>query len=105
LKEPSPALNADIEECIRCAREVGRFSGIYLTMRDAHGDIEAIKRLVETDVFSAGFKQLQRLGILQHSCEAIVLRHPKEFEASTKAYAQFKLEQAGFFKPERTHNA
>jgi hypothetical protein len=63
-------------------------------MLDRYKTVEAaISRLVQNGDVQSGFKRLHRLGLLNWTMEAAVLKFPSEFSSSTRECAEFRLRQ------------
>lgn len=82
------------DEGTKRAIEAGYHPTIFTRMRHEHGTVEAVRRLVEADVFQSGLQRLQELGLLDWSVEAAAIRYPKLFSKTTLEYAGFKLSLA-----------
>jgi hypothetical protein len=57
--------------------------------------VDCVAKWVMTSGGTLGFTMLWELGMLDNSAEAIVLRHPEEFDAVVVATARRRLIQAG----------
>lgn len=86
-------LEAFVEESTRRCVARGYHPTAFLEMRDKHGLIEAIRRLVESSDVQSGFARLDKLGMLEWSLEAAVIRFPTQFSQMTREYAGFRLGQ------------
>ena len=86
-----PALEAFIDETIKVARKHDYHPTAFIDMRHRHGTVLAISKLVESGDVQSGFRRLQKLGLLDHTIEAAVLRFPDEFSAGTRECAEFRL--------------
>lgn len=87
----SAELEAFIDETIKVSRKHGYHPTIFIDMRTRLGTIPAIIKLVESWDIQSGFKRLAMLGLLDHTIETAVLRHPKEFPIRTRECAEFRL--------------
>jgi len=87
----SSQLEFFIDETIRIAREHDYHPTVFISMRDRHGTVPAISRLVESGDVQSGFRRLEKLGLLDHTIEAAVLRFPDEFSQQTRECAEFRL--------------
>lgn len=94
MAEASPALEAFVDETIRKSREKGYHPTVFIGMRQQHGTIPAISKLVQSGDIQSGFKRLQGLGLLDWSIEAAVEKFPEEFSRDDKECAAFRLEIA-----------
>jgi hypothetical protein len=54
---------------------------------------ELIKTLVISSDMQSGFKEMERLGILEWSLEAAVLKFPGRFDKETREAAAWRLEE------------
>ncbi len=91
----SIALEAFIDETVRLSRQNGYHHTAFIGMRQRHGTIGAISRLVESGDVQSGFKRLRDLGLLNWTIEAAVMKFPEEFSATTRECAAFRLRLAG----------
>jgi len=87
-------LEAFIDESINRSVKAGYSPFVFQRMRRDHGTQEAVRRLVEADVFQSGLQKLQDLGLLDWSVEAAAIRFPDLFSHTTLEYAGFKLSMA-----------
>lgn len=87
----NPELESFVDETIRVAREHGYHPTVFIGMRDRHGTVSAITKLVESGEVQSGFKRLKALGLLDHTIEAAVLKFPAQFSPQTKECAEFRL--------------
>jgi hypothetical protein len=94
MPKASAALDAFIDETIRIAREHGYHPTAFIEMRQRHGTMDAIARLVESGDVQSGFKRLQQLGLLDYSIETAVLKFPTEFTKASRDCAEFRLRVA-----------
>ena len=90
----SPALDAFIDETIRLARQKGYHPTAFIAMRQRHGTVPAISRLVVSGDIQSGFKRLRELGLLDWTIEAAVMKFPAEFNREVWEAAKWRLEQA-----------
>lgn len=87
----SAELDSFIDETIRVAREKAYHPTTFIDMRRRHGTVTAISRLVESGDVQSGFKRLEKLGLLDCTIEAAVLKFPAEFSPRTRECAEFRL--------------
>jgi hypothetical protein len=87
----SPDLEAFIDHTIKVAREKAYHPTVFIDMRARHGTVAAISRLVESGDVQSGFRRLRKLGLLDATIEAAVLKFPDEFSARTRECAEFRL--------------
>ena len=87
----SAALEEFIDHTIRVARQKAYHPTVFMEMRARHGTVEAISRLVESGDVQSGFRRLEKLGLLDCTIEAAVLKFPDEFSARTRECADFRL--------------
>lgn len=62
-----------------------------MTMRQRHGTVKAISKLVESGDIQSGFKRLNSLGLIDWTIEAAVTKFPEEFSPTTLECAEFRL--------------
>ena len=86
-------LDAFIDETIRLAGERGYHPTVFIGMRQAHGTVGAISRLVRTGDIQTGFTQLNALGLLDWTIEAAIERFPDLFDHNDIACAEWRLNQ------------
>ena len=89
----SVELERFIDELVSRSIEKGFTPQTFIDMRQRHGTVEAIKRLVTSRSIQQGFKRLGELGLLELSVEAAVLKFPKEFTHEEQEAARWRLEQ------------
>ena len=87
----SQALEAFIDHTIKVSREKAYHPTVFIAMQARHGTVTAISRLVESGDVQSGFTRLEKLGLLDATIEAAVLKFPDEFSATTRECAQFRL--------------
>lgn len=91
---PDP-LEAFIDESLERSLAKGYRAPIFRNMRENLGTWEAMRRLAEADVLQSGLKELAKLGLLEWSVEAGVLKFPDRFPSPlTRESARFKYERA-----------
>ena len=73
---------------------------IFVQMRERHGTVEAMKKLVVSGEVQSGFRRLKELNMLELSIEAAILKFPDEFTSEEQDAARWRLEQAGAMKGE-----
>lgn len=78
-------LESFIDETIPQARQHGYHPTTFIAMRERHGTVHAIEKLVQTGDVQSGFRRLKELGLLDWSIEAAVLKHTNRF--SNTAYS------------------
>jgi hypothetical protein len=88
------SLEQFIDESIKVSKANSYHPTTFMRMRNDYGTVEAIRRLVETGEKQSGFVKLKKLGLLDWSLEAAVLKFPNEqgFTRTTAAYAKARLE-------------
>jgi len=89
--QASPELEAFIDETIRVSAEHGYHPTAFIGMRNRHGTLDAISRLVVSGDVQSGFSKLHKLGLLDHTIEAAVMRFPSEFGKQARECAEFRL--------------
>ena len=87
----SPKLEAFIDETIRVSAKHSYFPTTFIGMRQRHGTVEAITRLVSSGDLQSGFSKLKKLGLLDYTIEAAVLKFPEEFSKGAHDCAAFRL--------------
>lgn len=87
-------LDEFVDEMMNRARPLGYTPTIFMRMREDHGTVGAIKRLVETSERQSGFRRLRDLGLKDWTLEAAVLRFPRTegFTRKTAEYARARLD-------------
>jgi hypothetical protein len=89
----SPSLEAFIDEGIEHSKVRGYNPTIFIGMRQQHGTIEAIERLVQSGDNQSGFKRLQQLKLFEWTIEAAVTKFPNEFGRHARKCAEWRLAQ------------
>lgn len=84
-------LEAFIDETIRVSAEHGYRPRRFMEMRDRYGTIESISRLVRNGDVQSGFSKLNKLGLIDYSIEAAILKFPDEFSRQDRECAEFRL--------------
>ncbi|TCH99680.1 hypothetical protein EJV46_03115 [Roseococcus sp. SYP-B2431] len=67
---------------------------VFMDMRDRHGTVTAINRLLLEGEIQSGFRKLYSMNMLEWTIEAAALRFPDLFKAGSREAAQFRLDQA-----------
>ncbi len=93
-RQASPGLEAFIGETIRRAAEHKYYPTTFVGMRERHGTLSAISRLVASGDIQSGFKRLCQLGLKEWTIESAVLKFPEEFSKDVRECAAFRLKQA-----------
>jgi hypothetical protein len=88
------ALEAFIDETIKVSAQHGYHPTTFIGMRQRHGTIETISRLVVSGDIQSGFSRLCKLGLRDYTIEAAVLRFPAEFSRQVQECAEFRLRLA-----------
>jgi hypothetical protein len=91
----NPDLEAFIDETVRVSANHHYHPTTFISMRQRHGTVEAINRLVVSGDVQSGFKRLKELGLLDYSIEAAILKFPHEFPRSSRECAEFRLRIIG----------
>ncbi|UYW25216.1 hypothetical protein [Methylorubrum extorquens] len=94
MKEASPELEAFVDELIRLGSERDYRPTIFIGMRDRHGTLGAMKRLVRSGDIQSGFQRLSELGLQEHTVEAGILKFRSEFDKADIECAEWRLKQA-----------
>jgi hypothetical protein len=89
----SPRLEAFIDEGIELSKGAGYSPTVLVGMRQQHGTIEAIERLVQSGDIQSGFKRLQQLNLSEWTIEAAVTKFPSEFGRHARECAEWRLAQ------------
>jgi len=84
-------LEAFIDETIKVAARKGYHPTIFIGMRRNYGTVEAISRLVVNGDVQSGFSRLKKLGLLDYTIEAAVIKYPTEFSNTVQECAAFRL--------------
>ena len=87
-------LESFMEESIRVSQANGYHPTIFLQMRERHGTIGAVERLVRSSEIQSGLARLVKLGLSNWSVEAAVLRFPDQFSEQDRQAAEWRLGQA-----------
>lgn len=87
----SPDLEAFIDETIKVSAQKAYYPTVFMGMRSQYGTIEAISRLVVSGDVQSGFTKLKKLGLLDYTIEAAVLKFPQEFTKQAQECAEFRL--------------
>lgn len=90
----SKELEDFIDETIRLGAEKGYHPTVFIKMRRDHTTIPAISKLVQNGDIQSGFRRLEKLGLLDATIEAAVLKFPTEFPEQVIACAEFRLRVA-----------
>ena len=89
----TPGLEAFIDQMIKLAKPHRYTPTTFIGMRRQYGTIRAIERLVESGDIQSGFDRLSKIGLLDWTIEAAVIKFPEEFGHSTRECAKWRLEQ------------
>lgn len=87
----SSELEAFIDETINVSAKKAYYPTAFIAMRQRHGTIETISRLVISGDIQSGFSRLQKLGLIDYTIEAAVLKFPQEFSKQVQECAAFRL--------------
>lgn len=87
----SSELEAFIDETITFSAQKAYHPTTFIGMQQCHGTVEAISRLVISGDVQSGFSKLHKLGLLDHTIEAAVLKYPDEFSQQAHECAVFRL--------------
>lgn len=90
----SDELEVFIDETIRLGAEKGYHPTVFIKMRRDHKTIPAISKLVQSGEIQSGFRKLEKLGLLDATIEAAVLKFPDEFTDQDIECAEFRLRVA-----------
>jgi hypothetical protein len=92
-------LEAFIDETIAVSAQKAYYPTTFIGMRQRHGTVDAISRLVISGDVQSGFSKLNRLGLLDYTIEAAVLKFPTEFSKQAQECAAFRLRMVQGDKP------
>jgi hypothetical protein len=82
-----------VDESIRRSQARGYHPTDFIAMRDRHGTVPAMERLMQSGQIQSGLVRLNALGMAQEwSVEAGILRFPQRFTLSAREAAQFRLD-------------
>jgi hypothetical protein len=84
-------LDSFIDESIRLSGLKGYYPRDFIRMRESYQTAPAIERLVKAGEIQSGFKELQKLNMLEWTIEAAVLKFPERFSAVAVKCADFRL--------------
>jgi hypothetical protein len=93
-KRASKELEAFIDEALRQSVRAGYHPAVFRRMRDQHGLIEAIEKLVQSGEIQSGFRRLNTLNMLEWSIEEAVIRFSDEFTPIALECAEFRIRLA-----------
>lgn len=82
-----------IDETIQRSQANGYHPTVFIGMRERHGTVVAIKRLVQSGDIQSGFRRLSELGLVEWTIESAILKFPDEFSPVDIECARFRLEQ------------
>ncbi|MCL2007895.1 MAG: hypothetical protein FWG77_07385 [Treponema sp.] len=73
---------------------------VFINMINDHGEVEAVRRLINNPQASYGFEKLWRMNALHLSLEAIILEEEwiELFSEDERVRARRKLNQCGYKK-------
>jgi hypothetical protein len=84
-------LEAFIGEAVRQCVRHGYHPTVFRQMRERHGTVTAITKLVESGEVQSGFKRLKQLGMLDWSIETAITKFPERFTSTARECAEFRL--------------
>jgi hypothetical protein len=93
-------LEAFIDETIAVSAQKAYYPTAFIGMRQRHGTVDAISRLVVSGDVQSGFSKLQRLGLIDYTIEAAVMKFPSEFSKQAQECAAFRLRMVQGGKPD-----
>ncbi len=82
-----------IDETIRLSRQRGYHPTTFIGMRQRHGTIDAVSRLVTSGDIQSGFRRLVELGLVNWTVEMAVTKFPDEFSRPVREAAEWRLAQ------------
>lgn len=87
----SDPLEAFVDEGLQRMAQRDYYPTIFIRMREEHGTVETIERLVVTGEVQSGFHRLRRLNMLEWSMEEAVGRFSDRFTQRARECAAFRL--------------
>ena len=87
----SAELESFIDETIVVSAQKAYHPTTFIGMRQRHGTVEAISRLVVSGDLQSGFSRLKKLGLIEYTIEAAVMKFPMEFSKTAQECAAFRL--------------
>jgi hypothetical protein len=82
-----------VDESIQQSQAKGYHPTEFIAMRDRHGTVPAMERLVESGHIQSGFLRLKKLGMAEMwSVEAGILKFSDRFTRKARDCAQFRLD-------------
>jgi hypothetical protein len=87
-------LETFIDETILLSAQNGYHPTIFIGMRQRHGTVGAINRLVKSGDIQSGFQKLVELGLTNWTVEMAVTKFPYEFSRDVREAAEWRLNQA-----------
>lgn len=93
-------LEAFIDETIRVSAQHAYYPTAFMAMRERHGTKNAISRLVVSGDVQSGFSKLQKLGLIDYTIEAAIMKFPGEFSRQDHECAEFRLRMVAEDKPD-----
>ena len=87
----SAELEAFIDETIAVSAQKAYYPTTFIGMRQRHGTVDAISRLVVSGDVQSGFSRLKRLGLIDYTIETAVMKFPSEFSKQAQECATFRL--------------
>lgn len=87
----SAQLEAFIDETIAVSARKAYHPTTFIGMRARYGTVEAISRLVISGDVQSGFTKLKKLGLIDYTIEAAVMKFPSEFSKQAVECADFRL--------------
>ena len=89
----SDPLEEWIDESIRRSQEQGYHPEEFIRMRNRHGTVEAMERLMRNGKIQSGLRRLKELGMANEwSVEAGILLFPARFSCASRDAAKFRLD-------------
>lgn len=86
-------LESFIDNSIKVSREHGYHPTTFIGMRQRHGTIGAINKLVVSGDIQSGFTRMRSLGLIDWTIEAAVMSHSGLFSNKVVEAAKWRLEQ------------
>ena len=89
----SDALEAWVDESIQRSQAKGYHPSEFIGMRERHGTVRAMERLMQNGQIQSGLVRLNELGMAEDwSVEAGILKFPGRFSQAARDGAQFRLD-------------
>ncbi len=94
-RQADDPLEAWVDEATRRCIAADCHGLVFEQMRERHGTVSAMERLMRSGEIQSGLLRLWRMGMKNWSIEAGLLKFPERFKADAVAAAQFRLDHIG----------